>query len=74
MGAGLCLLGMVPLTTADVVGSQFGYPILGSEEIVSLLGSLVIAFSMPFAQVEKSHIGVDLLYFPLKKPELGRPV
>ncbi len=62
IGAGICLLGMVFLTGADVVGGHFGHPILGSEELVSLLGCLLIAFSLPFAHMEKSHIGVEMLY------------
>ena len=62
IGAGLSLLGMVALTCADVIGGLFDRPILGSEEIVSLMGAILLAFALPVTQAEKGHIGVDLLY------------
>jgi TRAP-type C4-dicarboxylate transport system permease small subunit len=62
IAAGLSLLGMVFLTCADVIGGVFGHPILGSEEIVGLLGTLLLAFALPVTHRGKGHIGVDLLY------------
>ncbi len=62
IGAGLSLMGMVVLTCADVVGGLFDEPVLGSEEIVGLMGALVLAFGLPLTHHEKGHIGVDLLY------------
>ncbi len=59
--AGACLLGMMLLTCADVVGGMFGYPILGSEEIVGLMAAVVLAFALPATQIENAHVGVDLL-------------
>ncbi len=68
VGAGISLVGMVLLTCADVVGGLFNHPVLGSEEIVGLMGALVLAFGLPLTHREKGHIGVDLLYrlFPDK--------
>jgi C4-dicarboxylate transporter, DctQ subunit len=60
--AGVCLLGMMLLTCADVVSSFFGYPVLGSEELVGLMASVLLAFALPSTHLEKGHIGVDLLY------------
>ena len=67
-GAGLSLLGMVFLTCGDVVGGIFGYPILGSEEVVGLMGTLLLAFALPVTHREKGHVGVEILYrhFPEK--------
>jgi TRAP-type C4-dicarboxylate transport system permease small subunit len=67
-GAGLSLLGMVFLTCGDVVGGVFGHPILGSEEIVGLMGTLLLAFALPVTHREKGHVGVELVYrlFPDK--------
>jgi C4-dicarboxylate transporter DctQ subunit len=67
-GAGLSLIGMVGLTCADVIGSLFDHPILGSEEMVALMGAVLLAFALPVTHSEKGHIGVDLLYrlFPIK--------
>lgn len=62
IGAGISLLGMVVLTCADVVGGLFDRPVLGSEEIVGLMGAIVLAFGLPLTHHEKGHIGVDLLY------------
>ena len=62
IGAGLSLLGMVCLTCADVIGGVFGHPVLGSEEIVGLMGTIVLAFGLPVTHREKGHVGVDLLY------------
>jgi len=59
--AGACLLGMMLLTCADVVSGMFGYPILGSEEIVGLMAAVVLAFALPVTQIENAHVGVDLL-------------
>ena len=53
---------MVVITCADVVGGLFDRPILGSEEVVGLMGTLLLAFSLPVTHLEKGHIGVDLLY------------
>lgn len=59
---GLSLIGMMLLTCADVAGSMFGHPILGAEEIVALWASILLAFSLPAAHLEKAHVGVELLY------------
>ncbi len=64
---GICLLGMMVLTCADVVGSFFGYPLLGSEELVGMMAFLLISFALPYTEIEKGHIGVDLLYMRFPK-------
>lgn len=61
-GSGLCLMAMVLLTCSDVIGGVFGYPVLGSEELVGLLGSLFLAFSLPYAHLKKAHVGVEIVY------------
>ena len=57
-----CLIGMVALTCCDVIGRIFGYPIFGSEEIVSFLLTMVIALSLPYAHMEKIHVGVEIVF------------
>lgn len=61
------LVGMMLLTCTDVAGSFFGHPVLGSEEVVGLLASLLIAFALPVSHMENAHIGVDLLYLKFPK-------
>lgn len=54
------LFGMALLTCADVVGRLFKYPIFGSVELVSFMGVIAIACSLPFTHQHKGHIGVEL--------------
>lgn len=56
------LVAMMLLTCADVAGNFFGHPVLGSEEMVALMAALLIACILPAAHLERSHIGVELLY------------
>ncbi|WP_170923701.1 TRAP transporter small permease [Desulfocicer vacuolatum] len=60
--SGVMLVAMMLVTCLDVGGNIFGHPLLGSEEIVSLLAALLIAFTLPAAHQERAHIGVDMLY------------
>lgn len=62
MVSGIMLIAMMLVTCTDVVGNLFGFPVLGSEEIVSLMAALLIAFVLPAAHDEKAHIGVEILY------------
>ena len=62
---GVCLIGMMLLTCADVVGSFFGHPLLGSEELTGMAAFLLLAFALPSTEMEKGHVGVDLLYMIL---------
>ncbi|WP_419786963.1 TRAP transporter small permease [Pseudodesulfovibrio sp.] len=60
--ASACLMGMALLTGADVfMRGVFNAPIFGSEEIVTILGIVVIGFALPYAHYQKSHIGVEIL-------------
>ncbi|MFO7751270.1 MAG: TRAP transporter small permease [Desulfobacteraceae bacterium] len=70
--SGIMLVAMMLVTCADVAGNFFGHPILGSEEIVSLMAALLIAFVLPAAHLEKAHIGVELVY--LKLPRFAKAV
>jgi len=69
--SGFMLIAMMFVTCTDVAGNFFGYPVLGSEEIVSLMAALLIAFVLPGAHEEKAHIGVDILYIGLS-PRIKR--
>ncbi|HWT79406.1 MAG TPA: TRAP transporter small permease, partial [Candidatus Methylomirabilis sp.] len=48
--AALALVGMMLLTTCDVVGRYIGYPIKGTFDIVGLLGPLVVALPLAYTQ------------------------
>lgn len=60
-GGGLCLLGMMFLTCADVVGRFFLHPIFGSVEIVAFMATLAVAMALPYTHQVKGHIGVEIL-------------
>jgi TRAP-type C4-dicarboxylate transport system permease small subunit len=59
--AGIALTGIVGLTVTDVTLRSLGRPILGSYEIVALMGALVVGFSLPFTSWVRGHIYVDFL-------------
>ena len=65
--ANFFLVLIMGLTVADVIGNFFGHPILGAEEIVGLIASVMIAFALPIAHEDKTHIGVDILYIYFSK-------
>jgi TRAP-type C4-dicarboxylate transport system permease small subunit len=54
------LIGMALLTCLDVIGRLFKYPIFGTVELVSFMGAIAIACSLPFTHQEQGHIGVEL--------------
>lgn len=66
------LLGMALLTCVDVVGRIFKHPIFGSVELVSFMGAIAIACSLPYTHQEKGHIGVEL--FMQKLPKKARHI
>lgn len=56
------LAAMMLLTCADVIGRAVGRPILGAVEVTGLLATLTLAFSLPYTQRERGHVGVELLF------------
>lgn len=59
--AGWSLVGMMLLTVADVILRLFRRPILGTYEIVGLLGAIVIAFAMPHTTLQRGHVAVEIV-------------
>lgn len=70
--SGIMLIAMMLVTCADVAGNLFGCPVMGSEELVSLMAALLLAFMLPAGHREKAHIGVDFIY--LKFPPLVKAI
>ena len=52
---------MMLLTVTDVTMRFFSKPILGSYELVSIIGAIVIAFALPKTSLEHGHVYVDFL-------------
>ncbi|MCX8023558.1 MAG: TRAP transporter small permease [Syntrophorhabdaceae bacterium] len=63
---------MVLLTVADVVLRSMRSPILGTYEMVGLLGAIIISFSIPVTSWQRGHIKVDFLV--LKLPSGARKI
>jgi TRAP-type C4-dicarboxylate transport system permease small subunit len=59
--AGIALTAIVVLTGADVVLRYFGRPIVGTYEIVALLGALVAGFALPQTQRVQGHVLMDFI-------------
>jgi len=59
--AGIAVIAMMLLSTADVVLRRFGKPIPGTYELVGFLGTIVVSFALGFTSLEKGHIAVELL-------------
>jgi len=57
----LCLVGMMGLTCADVVGRFFRHPIFGSVELVGFMATTAIAMGLPFTHKIGAHVGVELV-------------
>jgi TRAP-type C4-dicarboxylate transport system permease small subunit len=70
--AGISLTFIIVLTVCDVILRYFGMPILGTYEIVSMGGALIIGISSFFSYWKKSHVRVDT--FVNKYPKAIRHV
>jgi len=60
--SGLALVFVVLLTDSDVILRFFGHPIIGTFEMASLGGAVVIAFAIPMTSWLRGHIYVDFFY------------
>jgi TRAP-type C4-dicarboxylate transport system permease small subunit len=70
--AGGVLAFMIVLTLVDVILRNFGHPITGSMEIIQYGGSIVFAFSIPYATWIGAQVLVDLLTHKLSPRNLKR--
>lgn len=59
--AGIILFLMMMLTVIDVILRAVGTPLVGTYELVSMAGALVIGFSVAQTSWDKAHVFVDFL-------------
>jgi TRAP-type C4-dicarboxylate transport system permease small subunit len=59
--SGVVLAFMMVVTLADVIMRTLGKPIVGSIEIITFSGAVVVGFSIPYTSWKKSHVYVDFL-------------
>ena len=69
--AAAAVVGMMLLTTADVILRFFRCPIPGTYEIVSFLGAVMISFSLAATSINRGHIAVDFLIKKLPPKAAG---
>jgi TRAP-type C4-dicarboxylate transport system permease small subunit len=53
--------GMMALVCVNVLLRLFGWPILGTYEVVSFLVAITVAFALPYCSLQKGHIAVELI-------------
>lgn len=61
VAAGIALTAMVFLTGADVLLRYFGKPIVGTYEIVGLLGALMVGLALPQTSRTQGHVLMDFI-------------
>lgn len=63
VAAGTCLMGIVLVTTLNIVFRRTSVlpPITGAQEGAAFLGALAVALALPFTQVSKANIGVEMV-------------
>ena len=59
--AGVVLFLMMLLTVTDVILRTFGAAIVGTYELVSVAGAIVIGFALPQTTALRGHVNVDFL-------------
>ena len=59
--AGISLIMMMLLIIADVLARIFFTPILGSVEILGLLGAITASFALGYTQIHDGHLAIDIL-------------
>ncbi|MBW2040188.1 MAG: TRAP transporter small permease [Deltaproteobacteria bacterium] len=59
--AGWSLVGMMLLTSADIVLRLFRHPILGTYEIVGFSGAVVAGFAMAQTTIDRGHVAVQVV-------------
>ena len=57
----VAVVAIMLLVTLDVVLRLFRMPITGTYDMVEILASMVISFSLAYTSIEKGHIAVEFL-------------
>ena len=69
---GCALVGMMLLTSADVILRSLGKPILGCYELVGFLGAVAITLPLAQTTIERAHVAVQLLV--IRMSVMGRKI
>lgn len=64
--AGLGVLVMVAIICLDVLLRQFGHPVVGAYDLVSIASGLTLAFALPVTTAVKGHVAIEFLFQKLR--------
>ncbi len=59
--AGIALIVMMLFTVSDVILRIVWRPIVGTYELVSLIGAIVVGFAIPKSSSDDAHVYVDMI-------------
>lgn len=66
--ASASLFAMILLTCLDIsMRYFFSRPIIGTYDLVSLMGAVLASFALPYTMLEKGHVAVEILIQSLSK-------
>jgi TRAP-type C4-dicarboxylate transport system permease small subunit len=66
--ASASLVVMMLLTCADVfMRYVFSKPIIGTYDLVGLMGAILASFAMPYTMLQKGHVAVEILVLHLSR-------
>lgn len=60
--AGLGVMTMMAVTTADIVLRALGRPLVGAFDIVRMAGGVTVACGLPYTTAVKGHVAVEFLF------------
>ena len=64
----VAILAMLGITVTDIICSKlFRRPLLGSVDIIGLLGLIVSAFALAQTEIHKQHVRIDFIIVGLKQ-------
>lgn len=69
---GLCLVAACALTGASILASIVARPIPGEIELVEALCGIAVFAFLPFCQLRRGHVGVDLIISALGPKAMNR--
>jgi TRAP-type C4-dicarboxylate transport system permease small subunit len=69
--SGAVLVLMVVVTLGDVILRQFGKPIFGAFELISVMGGFVFGFGLPYTAWKRGHVYVDSIINTFSKSKRG---
>lgn len=58
---GVALVSMMLLTIADIIARSFFTPIVGTVELLGLMGAVAASFALGYTQIHDGHLAIDIL-------------